>query len=90
MAEAELFKPPNYSAYLVRLWQESPHAAWRASAQCASTGDKVYFASLNDLCTFLHTKTEAGQKADNDPQESSVPSKRAIALNQEKGEPNVP
>jgi len=89
MTEAQLFKPPNYSAYLVRLWQESPRTAWRASAQCASTGEKVYFASLNELCRFLHTKTETSQTADNGPQESSAPSPRAIVLNQVKGEPDV-
>lgn len=89
MIEAEFFKTPNYSAYLVRLWQESPRTAWRASAQCASTGEKVYFASLNELCTFLHSKTEASQTADNSLQESSAPSQRAIVLNQEKGELDV-
>ena len=67
MTEAELFKPANYAAYLVRLWQEGDHSPWRASAQCASTGEKVYFASLSDLCIFLHTKTEAGQVAADTP-----------------------
>lgn len=52
-----LFKPNNYSAYLVRLWQEAPHSAWRASAQCATTGQKHYFATLAELFVFLEEQT---------------------------------
>ena len=55
--QSELFKPANYNAYLLRLWQESPNAAWRASAQCAHTGEKFYFATLAELFTFLETQT---------------------------------
>lgn len=55
--QSELLKPANYNAYLVRLWQESPNAAWRASAQCAHTGEKLYFATLAELFTFLETQT---------------------------------
>ncbi|MCE7981158.1 MAG: hypothetical protein DYG89_08205 [Caldilinea sp. CFX5] len=61
MAESERFKPPNYTAYLVRMWQESPHTPWRASAQCAGTGEKFYFATLDALFTFLHAQTVADQ-----------------------------
>lgn len=57
MSETELSKPPYYIAYLVRLWQESPHAPWRASAQCASTGEKIYFATLAELFAFLESQT---------------------------------
>lgn len=57
MNEMELSKPPHYTAYLVRLWQESPRAPWRASAQCASTGTKFYFATLTELFVFLESQT---------------------------------
>lgn len=57
--QPDLFKPANYSAYLVRLWQETPHTPWRASAQCASTGQKRYFATLAELFAFLETQTLA-------------------------------
>lgn len=60
MLEIELFKPPNYTAYLVRLWQENPHTPWRASAQCASTGEKFYFATLDALFAFLQAQTAGG------------------------------
>lgn len=57
--QPDLFKPVNYSAYLVRLWQETPHTPWRASAQCARTGQKRYFATLAELFAFLETQTLA-------------------------------
>lgn len=54
---SDLFRPNNYSAYLVRLWQETPQTAWRASAQCATTGQKHYFATLAELFVFLEEQT---------------------------------
>lgn len=51
------FRPNNYSAYLVRLWQETPQTAWRASAQSAITGQKHYFATLAELFVFLEEQT---------------------------------
>lgn len=72
MAETELFKPPNYTAYLVRMWQENPHTPWRASAQCASTGEKVYFATLAALFAFLQAQTVATE-ADVDESATAQP-----------------
>lgn len=69
--QSELFKPANYNAYLVRLWQESPNAAWRASAQCAHTGEKLYFATLAELFTFLETQTRV-DPPQKDPGEGRV------------------
>lgn len=60
--EGELSKPPHYTAYLVRIWQESAHAPWRASAQSASSGEKVMFADLEDLFTFLRDQTLFAQQ----------------------------
>lgn len=57
MPEPTLLRPTNYTAYLVRMWQEKPNAPWRAFAQCASTGEKFYFATLADLFTFLEAQT---------------------------------
>ncbi|MEZ4734628.1 MAG: hypothetical protein R3E79_46650 [Caldilineaceae bacterium] len=62
MSELETFKPANYTAYLVRLWQESPQTPWRASAQSARTGEKVYFPTLAALFAFLQAQTVAGQR----------------------------
>lgn len=60
--EGELTKPPHYTAYLVRLWQEGAHAPWRASAQSASSGEKIMFANLEDLFTFLREQTMFAQQ----------------------------
>ncbi len=57
MSERELFKPANYNAYLIRLWQENRHTPWRASAQCATTGEKHYFATIAALYRFLDAQT---------------------------------
>lgn len=63
MPDLEVFKPAHYTAYLIRLWQESPQTPWRASAQCASTGAKFYFATLDALFVFLQAQTTAGSSA---------------------------
>ena len=56
--------PPHhtiYHAYLVRLWQDGPHAPWRASAQCAQTGEKRLFVDLEALFAFLRTQTTTSE-----------------------------
>lgn len=63
----DLFKLANYNAYLVRLWQETPHTPWRASAQCASTGQKYYFTTLAELFVFLEAQTEPRPPAAPEP-----------------------
>ncbi len=50
----------NYKAYLVRLWQDNDRGLWRASAHSVHTGEKVLFASLAELFTFLEGQTLAG------------------------------
>ncbi len=45
----------GYMAYLLRLWQVRGEdgMAWRASLESARTGERVGFASLQDLFAFL-------------------------------------
>lgn len=50
-------QPGRYQAYLVRLWQEHPHAPWRALAKDARTGQEFRFATLEQLFLFLHERT---------------------------------
>ena len=58
MPQAELFPTvPNYSAYLIRLWQEDTQRPWRASVQSVRTGEKFFFATLDDLFVFLQEQT---------------------------------
>ncbi len=50
---------PPYVSYLLRLWQETGGATthWRASLQDAQTGQRVGFADLENLFSFLRRKT---------------------------------
>jgi hypothetical protein len=50
----------NYYAYLLRLWREGQAGeSWRASLQSAATGQRMNFASLEDLFNFLQRQTGA-------------------------------
>lgn len=48
-----------YLAYLLRLWQvhNEGEIGWRASVENAHTGEKVSFAHLDQLVTFLRERT---------------------------------
>jgi hypothetical protein len=45
----------GYLAYLLRLWQvcSEGKTTWRALLESAQTGERVGFASLEELFTFL-------------------------------------
>ena len=43
----------NYRAFLLRLWQETPDARWRASLQDAASGEWTVFGSVTELIAFL-------------------------------------
>ena len=55
----------GYCAYLVRLWQDSPYGAWRASAQSVQNGETVRFATIEQLFAFLQAQTAS--PVDNTP-----------------------
>jgi hypothetical protein len=67
LAEKPVIQKRRYLSYLLRLWQESPgdpHGEsprdpplWRASLERPQTGDRLGFASLVDLFTFLERET---------------------------------
>ena len=50
---------PDYLAYLLRLWRASGEegAVWRASLQSPRTGERIGFASLDELFDFLREQT---------------------------------
>ena len=43
----------TYHSFLVRLWQQTPEAPWRASAQSVQSGQATHFADMNALFQFL-------------------------------------
>jgi hypothetical protein len=45
---------PDYISYLLRVWRSNgDETAWRASLQNPHTGERIGFASINELCAFL-------------------------------------
>lgn len=51
----------RYQAYMLRLWRagSGPDAPWRASAECAGTGARTGFDTLQELFAFLLRETES-------------------------------
>jgi len=52
-----------YLLYVLRLWCDGPGAPWRASLECARTGERRPFADLADLFAFLESETQGAQPA---------------------------
>ena len=48
----------EYRSYLLRLWRESAHNAWRASLQSTATEQVVLFADMTALLAFLFAQTD--------------------------------
>jgi hypothetical protein len=57
-----------YRAYLLRLWRADSEnarpAEWRASLEDPRTGERLGFASLEQLFAFLIVLTERGSEAE--------------------------
>ncbi len=50
-------EPPNYFAYLLRLWRDGETASWRASLEAPGHSRIVTFPDLEALFAFLNTQT---------------------------------
>jgi len=50
---------PDHVSYLLRLWREDDEgkAVWRASVESSLGGERVGFASLEELFEFLRRQT---------------------------------
>jgi len=58
-------KPPEkkYRSYLLRLWRaETLDQGWRASLEDPRTGERIGFASLEQLFAFLMEQVEGKAK----------------------------
>jgi hypothetical protein len=51
----------GYFSYLLRLWQAGagPEAAWHASVEVISTGERRAFVDLDSLLAYLREQTRA-------------------------------
>jgi hypothetical protein len=50
--------PPIYRSFLLRLWRESEHSAWRASMESVMTGERHGFPNLASLLAFLQAECQ--------------------------------
>ncbi len=66
LGKAMAEEQPAYLSYLVRLWREGKGEVWRASAQHPHTGERIGFASLEDLFDYLRREMGAAPDADAD------------------------
>jgi hypothetical protein len=51
----------DYVSYLLRLWREGDgerEVVWRASLESTRTGERRYFASLDELFDYLREQTD--------------------------------
>ena len=48
--------PSMYLSFLLRLWRESEHGAWRASLEDVITGERHSFPNLASLFAFLEAE----------------------------------
>jgi hypothetical protein len=57
-------EPPDYLAYMLRLWRmRGAQAAWRASLEDPHSGERLSFASLDEVFAFLKQQTgQSGQQ----------------------------
>jgi hypothetical protein len=51
--------PPSYHSYLLRIWRESEHGAWRASLESVTTGERRGFDNLSSLFASLQAECQA-------------------------------
>ena len=61
MSQATKALTATYQSYLVRLWQDAPTGAWRASTECVQTHAVTHFADLDALFVFLGAQAAASQ-----------------------------
>jgi hypothetical protein len=54
--------PGDYFSYLLRIWREG--ARWRASLHDPHTGERVGFATLDDLVKYLYHQVDTSASTD--------------------------
>ena len=48
----------EYIAYVLRLWRDRQESPWRAMLENAGNGERIAFATISELFTFLENKTD--------------------------------
>jgi hypothetical protein len=57
----ERVRTVDYLAYLLRLWREDRTSSWRAMLVNPHTGERLGFADLSKLFSFLQDLTAGGE-----------------------------
>jgi hypothetical protein len=59
-------KPGEYMAYMLRIWplRNKSRLLWRATLENAQTGERVGFASLDELFDYLRQQTGQASRPD--------------------------
>lgn len=57
MAPQDVSDTSHYHAFLLRLWRDGDTTPWRATVQDTRTGERLNFATLQLLLTFLERQT---------------------------------
>jgi hypothetical protein len=53
----------SYLVYVLRIWRNGEDTPWYVMLECARTGERLPFARLDDLFTFLEAETKDTQGA---------------------------
>jgi hypothetical protein len=63
----------DYLSYLLRLWRVGKEqAVWRASLESPHSGERIGFASLDELFAFLREQTDDEASYDDPPLKSAM------------------
>lgn len=58
MEEMSIPQPAPYLVYVLRLWCDGSNTPWRATLECARTGEQLPFTDLTALFAFLEAETQ--------------------------------
>lgn len=64
----------RYQSYLVRIWQDGPHAIWHATLQHIQTNETRHFVDMDALYAYFQRETErdeAGGQPDADHKQTT-------------------
>jgi hypothetical protein len=66
-------EPPNYYAYLLRLWRDGELAPWRASLEAPGHPEVLTFRDIKALIAFLLEKTTPTEPVDRSDTDTRTP-----------------
>jgi hypothetical protein len=72
-------KPEEYLSFVLRLWHQGiPGGRWLSSLQNPITGERIGFASIDELFEFIRDKTRQGETLHRDIDSEEVTDQNSI------------